>query len=308
MKVLVTGAAGFLGREVVAQLRRAGYAVATTDRTGGVDARGDLADPAFTRTLPECDAVVHAAAVQYVSRDLPFLARRDYFAHNNLAATASLCGRYSGSGAHFVNVGTSMMYAQCRAPIYRTTSRMQGQGVYSRSKLAAQQYVAAMPDPHATVVPCIIGGPGREGLFRGFVSLMMRHGLVVVPGRGEHPTHMVHVADAASLLVRVVATRAEGFFNAAGPEPLSIMQWVDEIEAALGLAPVRRLRLPLAPIALASAATGYRLLAREQVLMLGQPHVLATDESLALGWQPQHSNARIVRDIARYIAGRPEPV
>jgi nucleoside-diphosphate-sugar epimerase len=307
MKVLVTGAAGFLGREVVAQLRAAGHTVSTTDRTGAVDARGDLADPDFTRALPACDALVHSAAVQYVSRDLPLLARHAYFSRNNVTATANLCARYAGSGTHFVNIGTSMMYAQCRAPVYRTTSPMHGEGVYSRSKLLAQRYVAALDDPHATVIPCIIGGPGREGLFRGFVSLMVRHGLVVVPGRGEHPTHMVHVEDVAGLVVRVVETRAEGLFNAAGPEPLSIMQWVDEIEVALELAPVRRIRLPLAPVALASAATAHRLLAREQVLMLGQPHVLATDESRALGWQPRHSNARIVQGIARYIAGRPHP-
>jgi nucleoside-diphosphate-sugar epimerase len=304
MKVLVTGAAGFLGRELVGRFRDAGHGVVTTDRLGTVDLRGDLADAAFARSLPDAGALVHAAAVQYVSRDLPRLARASYFERNNVVATRNLAARYAGTGAHFVNIGTSMMYAQSGAAVYRTTSPMEGQGVYSRSKLAAQKAIDALPDPHATVIPCIIGGPGREGLFRGFVNLMTRRGMVVFPGRGEHPVHMVHVEDVASLALRVVETRAQGFFNAAGPEPLSITQWVSEIEAALGLASVRRIRLPLAPIAALSAATGYRLLAREQLLMLGMPHVLATDESLALGWQPRHTNARIVRDIARHIAGR----
>lgn len=302
MKVLVTGAAGFLGRQVVGALRGAGHDVTTTDRVGEVDLRGDLAEATFARSLPAVDALVHSAAVQYVSRDLPRLVREAYFERNNVAATRQLCARYAGRGAHFVNIGTSMMYAQSGQAVYATTSRMAGQGVYSRSKLAAQRAVDALPDPHATIVPCIIGGPGREGLFRGFVGMMTRHGAVVFPGRGEHPVHMVHVEDVASLVLRVVETRAQGFFNAAGPAPLSIMQWIDEIERVLGLPPVRRVRLPLGPIATLSAVTGYRLLAREQVLMLGMPHVLATDESLALGWKPQHGNARIVRDIALHIA------
>lgn len=302
MKVLLTGAAGFLGRACTARLQAAGHEVVTTDRAGPVALHGDLADPAFTRSLPDCDAVVHAAAVQYVSTDLPLLARQAYFAHNNVQATQQLCARYAGQATHYVQVGTSMMYRQCRQPLYGPRSDMAGQGVYSVSKLASQAHVDKLPNPHATVIPCIIGGPGREGLFRGFVNMMTRRGAVVFPGRGEHPVHMVHVDDVAALIACVLERRAQGLFNAAGPQPLSIQGWVTEIEQELGLAPVRRIRLPLAPVHALAAVSGYRLLAREQLLMLAQPHVLDVSDSLALGWQPQHSNARIVRDIARHIA------
>ncbi len=304
MKILLTGAAGFLGRACLARLQAGGHEVVTTDRAGPVALQGDLANVAFTARLPDCDAVVHAAAVQYVSADLPWLARQAYFAHNNVQATRQLCTRYAGQDTHFVLVGTSMMYRQCGQAVYGTRSVMAGEGVYSLSKLAAQAHVDRLPNPHATVIPCIIGGPGREGLFRGFVRLMTRHGAVVFPGRGEHPVHMVHVEDVATLIDCVLARRAQGLFNAAGPQPLSIQGWVTEIEQVLGLPPVRRIRLPLAPVHALAACSGYRLLAREQLLMLAQPHVLDVSESLALGWQPAHSNARIVRDIARHIAGR----
>jgi hypothetical protein len=60
--------------------------------------------------------------------------------------------------------------------------------------------------------------------------------------------------------------------------------------------------LPLAPIHAFSALTGFRILAREQLLMLAQPHVLGIEESLETGWQPRYSNAQIVRDIARHLA------
>lgn len=302
MKIVLTGAAGFLGKECVTQLRSKAHDVVTTDRFGEVDVRGDLADEAFCRTLPDCDAVVHAAAVQYVSRDLPLLGRERYFARNNVAATRNLCARYAGKPTHYVQVGTSMMYRQSGLASYSITSPMQGQGVYSRSKLAAQEYVRRLPNPAATVIPCIIGGRGREGLFRGFVNLMMRYRLVVFPGTGEHRVHMVHVEDVAALIVIVVERSAEGMFNAAAPAPLSIQGWIDEIQDELGLGEVRRIRLPLAPIRGLSALSGYRLLAREQLLMLGQSHVLAIDESVALGWKPAHTNARIVRDIAKYVA------
>ncbi|HYQ95191.1 MAG TPA: NAD(P)-dependent oxidoreductase [Burkholderiales bacterium] len=306
MKILLTGAAGFLGRACTTVLRNAGHDVVTTDRHGAVHIQGDLAEAEFTRKLPPVEVVVHAAAVQYVSGDLPLWNRRLFFARNNVTAARLLAERYSGKAVHFVNVGTSMMYRQCGAPSYSPSSPMQGQGVYSESKLAAQRSVAALLDDWATVVPCIIGGPGREGLFRGFVRSIQRGGLVAFPGQGNVPTHMVHVEDTAALIERVVRVRATGLFNAGAPSPLSISQWIGEIASELGVRSIRILRVPLAPIHLLSALTGYRLLAREQLLMLAQPHVLDVSRSLKLGWAPTRTNAQIIRETARHIADSPD--
>jgi len=302
MKILLTGAAGFLARECSVELASRGHELITTDCRGRVDHVGDLADAAFCATLPDADVVVHAAAVQYVSRYLPWIRRQAYFQRNNVDATKQLCARYSGLSTRFVHVGTSMMYAQDGSPVYRTDSPMRGQGVYSRSKLAAQAYVDALPNSKATIIPCIIGGVGREGLFRSFVNMMRTLGVVAFPGSGRHKTSMVHVKDVASLIGCVVDGGATGLFNAAAPEPLSIEQWIDEISAELALGAIRRIHFPLRPVHALSALSGYRILAREQLLMLALPHVLGIEESLALGWRPQFDNARIVRDIARYIA------
>lgn len=301
--ILVTGAAGFLGRRVVTALRRRGWRVIATDRHGDVDHRGDLADEAFTRTLPDADAVVHAAAVQYVTPHLPLINRHSFFERNNVIATRLLAQRYGTvAGLHFVNIGTSMMYRQCHAPLYGPDSELQGQGVYSSSKLVAQREVERSFAHWATVVPCIIGGPGREGLFRGFVQSIRRTGCVFYPGRGDHPTATVHVDDVAELVAVVVERGARGMFNAAALEPLSIGQWATHIADELGVPRPRHVRLPLAPVAALAAASGWRLIAREQLLMLEQPHVLDVADSLALGWRPRHDAARIVRDIARHIA------
>jgi nucleoside-diphosphate-sugar epimerase len=301
--VLVTGAAGFLGRRVLPALRRRGWHVVATDQQGDVDHRGDLSDEAFARTLPDVDAVVHAAAVQYVTPHLPLINRRSFFERNNIVATRMLAQRYGTvPELHFVNIGTSMMYRQCHAAAYAPGSELQGQGVYSNSKLVAQREVERAFARWATVVPCIIGGPGREGLFRGFVQSIRRTGCVFYPGRGKHPTATVHVDDVAELVALVIERGARGLFNAAAQEVLSIANWATHIADELGVPPPRHVRLPLAPVAALAAASGWRLIAREQLLMLEQPHVLDIADSLALGWRPQHDAARIVRDIARHIA------
>jgi len=309
MKVLVTGGAGFLGRECLRQLRAAGVDAVSTDRWGAVDFRGDLSDTAFCATLPDADAVVHCAAVQYLSPDLPLFAREPYFRKNNTEATACLARRYTGQATHFVFVGTSMMYEQNGAASYAPGSPMRAQGVYSASKLAAFEHVKRLPNRWAAMLPCIIAGPGRGGLFVPFARSIARFGTAVYPGEGGHPVHTVHVEDAASLLVRVVERRATGIFNAASPSPLSIDQWVDVIAADLGVKKVRRIRLPLAPIRALSALTGHRLLAAEQLLMLRHAHVLDVAQGLALGWKPRWDNTEILRETVRALMqnneGRP---
>ncbi|NML17513.1 NAD-dependent epimerase/dehydratase family protein [Azohydromonas caseinilytica] len=303
MRILLTGANGFLGGYCAARLREVGHQVTTTDLAGPMDLRGDLADAHFTRQLPVVDAVVHAAAVQYVSPNLPLLGRVGWFRRNNIEATQRLVDRYRDEDTHFVNIGTSMMYAQNGAPQYGTDSLMQGQGVYSHSKLAAQGFVEQGMARWATVIPCIIGGPGREGLFRNFVRAIARGRPVLVPGRADHPVAMVHVEDVARLVDTVVRQRARGFYNAAAPRPLSINDWVREIQQEISAPPARIVHLPLKPLQWLAALSGWRLLAREQVLMLTWPHVLDIDRSLALGWQPRHDNALIARHIARHIYG-----
>ena len=307
MKVLVTGAAGFLARPLLVELRGKGHEVVTVDRAGAVDHRGDLADPSFTSALPDVDAVVHAAAVQYVSADLPRLRQQEFFQRNNIDATEQLVRRYSGKVRFFLNVGTSMMYDQTGLPVYLPTSPMSGQGVYSRSKLAAYRLIEGMDNPTATMVPCIIGGVGREGLFRGFVQSMTKRHLAIVPGTGDHLTQMVHVEDAAALLALILRREATGLYNAASPDPITINQWIDVIEETLGLSKVRRVHVPYPLIKAGAVATRYRVIAAEQLLMLGQSHVLSIDSSLELGWQPRYDNRGVVAAIARYINGSPEP-
>jgi len=300
MRILVTGAGGFLGGHCAATLGRGGHEVLTTDRRGDVALAGDLADPSFTQALPDVDTIVHAAGVQYVSPDLPFWRRRRWFHRNNVLATRNLVDRYRDTPAHFVYVSTSMTYAQNGEPCGSLTPR-EAQGPYSASKLLAESYVRTHMARSATVVPCIIAGDGRGGLFVPFVTSMRRLGLALVPGSGRTKVNLVHVADVSSLIATIVERGASGTFNAAGPGAVSLLEWVDEIERALDLRPVRRVTIPYVLLHRVSASLGYRPLAQEQVKMLSHDHVLSLAESGALGWAPQWSNREIVCDTAQSL-------
>ena len=97
-----------------------------------------LNSPAFTASLPDVDVVVNCAAVQYVTKDIPLLFRKSFFERNNVLAANNLCERYRVQAPHFIHVGTSMMYRQTGQDQYDVRSTLCGEGVYSRSKMAAQ--------------------------------------------------------------------------------------------------------------------------------------------------------------------------
>ena len=303
MRILVSGANGFLGSACVRALRGAGHDVITTDRHGRVEHSGDLADARFCATLPGVDVVVHSAAVQYVSSDLPVFGRDSYFERNNVVATRQLIGRYASEDVHFVNIGTSMMYRQIDAGRYSPSSELAGQGVYSRSKLAAQLLLQSAPGLRwSMVVPCIIGGAGRGGVFNWFVSTIQRYGVAVCPGAGRYPIAMVHVEDVASLVETIVRVRATGIYNAAAHDPLTLLQWIGYTATELGRPVVRIVRIPIHLVAVLARTSRYRLLAAEQLQMLMRPHILDTSASEALGWSPKLSNLETLREIVRSTA------
>jgi nucleoside-diphosphate-sugar epimerase len=301
VRILVTGAAGFLGSACVRHFVASHHRVMTTDRRDGVDFVGDLSDRKFVGCLPDADVLVHTAGVQYVSPDLPFFHRQEYFERNNVLTAKNLSCRYAGASTHIVNIGTSMMYDQSGREVYDVGDRMRPQGLYSASKLAAHLVLVGMPNRTASVIPCITAGAGRAGLFSWFIRSALRLRTVVYPGAGNHPVHVAHVNDVASLVACVVEERAVGMFHAACHDALSIQGWVNEIADELKLSRVRTVHLPLEVTAVASAMTGYRFLAPEQLLMLRFPHVLSLETSLALGWNPCYTSAQVLRETARAL-------
>ena len=296
-KILITGSMGFLGSECIRKFKQKGFEVISTDKEVGADIVGNLSDPFFVQSLPQVDVVVNCSAVQYVTKNIP-IDRKKFFYDNNVKANKNLSEKYKDV-KHFINIGTSMMYKISEKDLSEIND-LQGNGVYSISKLDAQTYINTIPNS-ATVIPCIIGGPGREGLFKGFVKMIDKFPLVLVPGDGSKPVHMVHVEDVAELIYLIYEKSAFGLYNAASINPLSINQWIEVISSKLGKKPFYKFHLNTSFLRGISYLTGYRLLAREQLIMLEKRHVLNIEKSIKLGWVPKYSNDQIVEQTAGYI-------
>lgn len=228
MRVLVTGAAGFLGWWLTHELLRRGHAVHGTSRDGqglppgAVEHALELADggaagAALLRALrPE--AVFHLAALS----DADACAREPEQAERvNARAPGALAAAARDLGAWFVQASTDLVFDGTRAP-YAEEDPPAPLGPYMASKAAAERAVLeAAPQALVARVALLYGlAGGRKGCFSGALLERLRRGEPVTLFTDQHRTPLL-VQDAAELLADLLSLRPAGLLHLAGPERVS---------------------------------------------------------------------------------------
>lgn len=225
MRILVTGASGFLGTAFTAQARAAGHSTATMDIRGEVDCRCDMADPAVVVPAVEAlapDAIVHLAALltDRCAAD-PIEA-----AHVNALGTATMFTAAAKARARRVVYASSIAAVGGTPDSTGDSVNLAPESVYGATKAFGEHLARAMSlagDRPSYVVLRFgwIYGPGRE---RGW-----RVAQEVVEGfaRGEplvrypdfpEPMDWTYVDDAVEVLLRALERPLPRFaaFNVAG--------------------------------------------------------------------------------------------
>lgn len=291
MRVLVTGASGFVGRAVVRRLVADGHAVVAAARNaadGGAGAEvrpiGDLSAAIdWAPVVAGCDAVVHLAARVHVMRDRaadPDAA----FAAVNVAATRSLATAAAAGGARrFVFLSTIKVLGEATQPgwPFRDDDPPAPEDAYGRSKLAAEAALAAVPGLDPVVLrPPLVYGPAVRANLRALARLA-RSGLPLPFGRLDNRRSLVGVSNlAGAVAVGLTSPGAIG-------RRLLVADWnptTAELGAALARAAGRRpllLPVPRALFRLAAALGGGAAIDR-----LTRPLEVDPAGLLALGWRP----------------------
>ena len=286
MRILVTGASGFVGRAVCAELTGRGHEVLALVRhpgsepPGTIAVPGDLTAPAHLRaSLAEQrpETVVHLAA-EIASQKDP-----EKIHAVNVEGTARLVEAAQAAGVkRFVFVST-VVTGEAHGRLLREDEPLPVETAYGRSKQEGERLVRESGMHTVIIRPGHVYGPG--GWYEHeFVARLRQPGRFAVIGRGDNWWDVVRVEDVATVVADAAERGADGaLFHVADDDPLTFYDFVKLTADALGVGAPRRIPAGIArviagrdPVAAAvrSARTSNERVKRE------------------LGWKPRFPSAR----------------
>jgi dTDP-4-dehydrorhamnose reductase len=236
--VVVFGAAGQLGVELVQVLTARGYAVHPFNR-----ASVDITNlPALEQTLARIDpkAVINAAAYNQV--DVAEQEPQAAFAANALGVRnlAVACRQLDALLVHF---STDYVFDGLLGRPYVEDDRTHPLGAYAVSKLAGELYAQAYLDNPLVIRTSGVFGPGGLRTARGnFVELMLRLAASGQPIRvvEDHVASPTYAPALAARTVDLIESPHRGVFHVGGGEAVSWFDFASRIFRAAGLTPELR--------------------------------------------------------------------
>jgi nucleoside-diphosphate-sugar epimerase len=268
--IIVTGAAGLVGQNLVLMLQELGYKdiVAIDKHAGNLDvlrtlvpdARtvvADLAEPGDWERLFDADAVVVVLHAQITGK------RPDAFERNNIAATERLLAAVRAGGARFlVHVSSSVVNSIACDD-------------YTRTKRGQEALVRASGIPGCVLRPTLMFGwfdPKHLGWLARF---MEKTPVFPIPGHGRYMRQPLYIRDFCRALAWAIEHRPAGaVYDVVGA------QRIDYIDMIRLIKKVKGLRTWIVPIPFAL----FRGLLKTYALFSRQPPFTADQlEALAAG-------------------------
>lgn len=293
MRVLLTGATGFVGKALFERMHRSGLRVRSAGRSdpGFAD---HIAIPSidgatdWARALADVAVVVHCAARVHVMDESAADPLAE-FRRVNVEGTRALARQAAAAGVRrfiflsSIKVNGEVTQGRPLTPFDQPAP----DDPYGVSKLEAEEalrQISAETGMEIVIIrPVLVYGPGVKGNFRSMLSWLAK-GMPLPLGAIHNQRSLVSLDNLVSLIVTCLEhpAAANQVFLASDGEDLSTTELLRRLARAIGR-PARLLPVPPWALELAAAAVGKRDVARR---LCGSLQVDITHTCETLGWRP----------------------
>jgi UDP-glucose 4-epimerase len=244
--VVVTGGSGFIGSKLVADLRAAGFPVATVDREPYPDPErpgtvGDLRDEQIRgRSVTSgAPALVHlAAATSVIQSTLDPLG----FLEDNVDVTAALLETARERGVHqFVLASTNAAAGDTGGAVIDEASPLRPLSAYGATKAAGEMLLSAYQASYGMTTCALrltnVYGHGMH-VKDSLVARLMRSALADRPqpiyGDGHQRRDFVHVTDVSAAFGLALRDRWTGTVVVGAGASISVLDLVERVRRITG--------------------------------------------------------------------------
>jgi nucleoside-diphosphate-sugar epimerase len=305
MKVLVAGAAGAIGKQLLPRLAADGHEVFGITRSAGNEALvrelgatpliADALDPdqvAAAVAAAEPEAIVHELTGLSGLSDMRHF-DRDFELTNRLRTEATdhllSAGRAVGVRRFLAQSYAGWPYAREGGPVKTEEDPLDPAPAASMARtLAAIRRLESTVTGAGWVEGIVLRyggfyGPATSLAPDGEHTELIRKRRFPVVGDGAGVWSFVQIEDAAAATAAALTRGAPGIYNVVDDDPAPVSEWLPAVAAGLGAKPPRRVPRWLGRLAAGEAAA---------VMMTEVRGASNAKAKRELGWQPAHSSWR----------------
>lgn len=301
MRVLITGANGFVGGHLCRTLAEKGYYVraavrrieqCSPNQANNIIEIGDMgAGPDWSAALKGIDVVVHLAARAHVIRERAHDPTLEYW-RTNIAGAERLASSAAGCAVRrFIYVSSiGVLGARTIQHPFTEADIPQPYDAYTRSKAEAEKEIrriASGSDMEFVIIrPPLVYGPGVKGNFLRLLRLV-QSGLPLPFARVKNQRSFVYVENLVDLLLRCVESpKASGeVFLAADDFDLSTEELICVLARHMKI-PARLFRIPERFARYAAMKCGFK---HDYERLFGSLQVDARKARDVLGWKAPYT-------------------
>jgi len=262
MKILVTGAAGFIGSAVAKRLKEAGHEVVGIDNfneyydvslkrervnallSGVTVIEGDITDRAFLQSVfssHQFDAVAHLAAQAGVRYSLE---HPEVYVQSNVVGTQTLLEAMKQHGVkQMVYASTSSAYGDSsQVPFKEDEPADRPVSIYAATKRSGELIAHSYAHLYGIDITALrfftVYGPwGRPdmALFK-FTDAILQGEPIDVYNNGNHRRDFTYIDDIVAGFVRALEKKLPGFeiINLGNGSPVHLLEFIEVLEKELG--------------------------------------------------------------------------